>query len=238
MTSPQKENGYTAIAHEILEQLVKTALLGSELRIILFILRKTYGFQKKEDRISLTQFEKGTGLSRPTVVKTLKNLISRNILVKTALLEIKFNKYWDSWVVNTAKLVKHNDVGSKDRFTKISKHGLTHNRKYIDTIDNTAETSSAGIVSIIETFSKLNPSCKKLYGNTTQRKACQFLIDTYGIERIIAVIEKTLPKTNSLQFFPTITTPLQLQDKWSNLESAIRKYQSEKLLTKEKYKVI
>ena len=195
MTSPQKENGYTAIAHEILEQLVKTALLGSELRIILFILRKTYGFQKKEDRISLTQFEKGTGLSRPTVVKTLKNLISRNILVKTALLEIKFNKYWDSWVVNTALLVKHRGHPSKHGLTKTGKHGLTHNRKYIDTIDNTAETSSAGIVSIIETFSKLNPSCKKLYGNTTQRKACQFLIDTYGIQRIISVIEKTLPKT-------------------------------------------
>ena len=64
------------------------------------------------------------------------------------------------------------------------------------------------------------------------------MIDTYGLERIIEIVEKTLPKTNGLQFFPTITTPLQLQDKYIQLESAIRKYQNEKLQTKEKYKII
>lgn len=77
-----------------------------------------------------------------------------------------------------------------------------------------------------------------MYGNTTQRKACQFLIDTYTFERVKTVIEKTLPKIQGLQFFPTITTPLQLQDKWSGLESAIRKYQSEKVEKNNKYKII
>ena len=32
---------------------------------------------------------------------------------------------------------------------------------------------------------------------------------------------------NKLLFFPVVTTPLQLQDKWTALESAIIKYQSE-----------
>lgn len=96
--------------------------------------------------------------------------------------------------------------------------------------EDTSETSSPDIGILIKSFEKLNPASKKFYGNTTQRSACQHLIDTYGLERVQVVIEKTLPKTNGLQFFPTITTPLQLQDKWVALESAVRKYQSDKKL--------
>ena len=99
---------------------------------------------------------------------------------------------------------------------------------------NTTETSSEDIVSILESFKVLNPACDTMYGNTTQRKACDSLIREYGLERVKGVIEKTLPKTNGLQFFPVITTPVQLHDKWVALESAVRKYQSEKQTIKNK----
>lgn len=89
-----------------------------------------------------------------------------------------------------------------------------------------SETSSQDIGVLIKSFETLNPASKKFYGNKTQRSACRYLIDTYGLERIIKIVEQTLPKTNALQFFPTITTPLQLQDKFTSLESAIKKYQS------------
>lgn len=128
MASPQKENGYTAIANEILEQLVKVRLPPSEKDLILFVIRKTYGFHKKEDRISLTQFERGTGLSRPTVVRSLKNLLSRKMLVKVGLL-LRFNKDYENWVVNTPLLVKYKNTTSKLTLTKTSKHTLTYKRK-------------------------------------------------------------------------------------------------------------
>ena len=81
MASPQKENGYTPIANEILEELVKIDLLGAEFRVLFFIIRKTYGYHKKQDRISFTQFEKCTGISRPTINKTLKNLMANASLL-------------------------------------------------------------------------------------------------------------------------------------------------------------
>lgn len=224
MASPQKENGYTPIANEILEKLVNTHLLGAEYQIVFFVIRKTYGYQKKADRISLTQFEKATGLSRPTVVKTLKNLVSRNILSRSVNLIYSFNKNYETWVVNTPLLVKSNNNIGKHALTKTSKHALTHKRKK-EMTKEISEQSSQEIVFLIESFSKLNPACKRMYGNITQRKACEDLINNYGYERIINVIEKTLPKTNVLQFFPTITTPLQLRDKWATLESAIKRHQ-------------
>jgi len=99
---------------------------------------------------------------------------------------------------------------------------------------DTAEASSAEIVSILKAFESINPTCSTYYGNTTQRKACRFLIDTYGFDRVKLVIGSTLPKSNNLAFFPSINTPLQLQEKWSALESAIKKYQNKAQTEKEK----
>ncbi len=100
--------------------------------------------------------------------------------------------------------------------------------------NDTAEASSAEIVSILKAFEAINPTCSTYYGNTTQCKACRFLIDTYGFDRVKLVIESTLPKSNTLAYFPSINTPLQLQEKWSSLESAINKYKNKAQAEKEK----
>jgi len=89
------------------------------------------------------------------------------------------------------------------------------------------EQDSSGISDIIKSFESINQTAKRFYGNTTQRKACSSLIESYGLERVKGVIENVLPKSNTMKFFPVITTPLQLVDKWAILESAINRYQSE-----------
>lgn len=127
--------------------------------------------------------------------------------------------------------IKDNKVYTEVRYGLVTEplHRIDQIRLDKDRLDqDKAEASSADINFILELFSTLNPAVKRMYGNTTQRKACKGLLESYGIERITKIIEKTLPKTNGMEFFPTITTPLQLQDKYIQLESAIRKYQSEK----------
>lgn len=128
--SLQLENGeFTQIVNEVLEKLVRVGLLGSEYQVVLFVIRKTWGWRKKEDYISLTQFEQGTGLTRPTIIKTIKNLVLMKILVKGSLLgkqgnTYKFNKYWKEWLVNTPLLVKDRRKTSKIRLQKLVKGGL------------------------------------------------------------------------------------------------------------------
>jgi len=133
MANPQKENGFTAIANEILEQLVKTPLLGAEFQVLLHIIRKTYGYNKKQDRISFTQFEKATGISRQTINKTIKNLIIKGMIVKIYLpdgnIGYTFIKDHEKWVVKTHLLVKGRWVTSQDVLTKTGKDVLTHKRK-------------------------------------------------------------------------------------------------------------
>ena len=137
----QLENGnYTRIINKALDELVKVPLLSAELAICLFVIRKTWGFNKSTDSISLSQFQKGVKRSRPTVVKALKNLQLVNILqlVKVGThtndgSEWKFNKYYTKWtLVNTSELVKDRTSTSKEKLkilVKTPKH-TKDNTKY------------------------------------------------------------------------------------------------------------
>jgi hypothetical protein len=51
--NPQLENGYTQIANELIEALARFNLSPYESRLLWYIARKTYGYQKKTDAISL-----------------------------------------------------------------------------------------------------------------------------------------------------------------------------------------
>ena len=146
MASPQRENGFTAIANEILEALIQTSLTGGEYKVAFFVLRKTYGFQKKEDRISLTQFEKGCNLSRRTVVNCLNRLVKAKILVKLSTLPIakyKFQKNYEEWLVKGSTLVKptalvkNSTVGRVIERKEVVKGGI-HTKETI-TKENTKE---------------------------------------------------------------------------------------------------
>src|SRR3990172_641082 len=99
MANPQRENGHTDLANEIIDHLALQNLSGSEFQILLVLFRKTYGWNKKEDQISLTQFQKATNLPRWTVWQAIEKLIKKNLLVKKNLLPVSmytFNKDWEA----------------------------------------------------------------------------------------------------------------------------------------------
>ena len=75
MANPQKENGYLSIANEIVDRLIGLGLSGREYEVVLFVIRKTYGFNKKEDRIAISQFERGLGIHRSTACKLINSLV-------------------------------------------------------------------------------------------------------------------------------------------------------------------
>lgn len=121
MANPQKENGYTAVANEILEALIRSGLNGTEYGIVLLLLRKTYGFHKKEDEISLSQFLNYIPVTKPSLCKALKNLQLVKIikLVKkgksiNSSNQYAFLKNYDEWqLVKKSKLVKKKKRTSK-----------------------------------------------------------------------------------------------------------------------------
>jgi phage replication O-like protein O len=84
----------TQIPNEVFDSLMPH-LSGGELKVLLYICRRTFGFRKDSDSISLTQIahgittkagrvlDQGTGLSKRHVINALKALEKRNIITVT-----------------------------------------------------------------------------------------------------------------------------------------------------------
>ena len=80
MASPQLENGYTKIANELLEALCRLGLSGNEMRILLYIIRRTYGYNCKSAEISLSEISAAVGIRRVHIQRALKHLSIMNVI--------------------------------------------------------------------------------------------------------------------------------------------------------------
>lgn len=102
MANPQLENGYIKISNELFFALCRMDIKGSEFMVALTVILKTYGWNKKEDKISLTQFQKITSMSRPRVIRAIKNLVTYKILGSNTGDTSTTSTYWvikdyDKW---------------------------------------------------------------------------------------------------------------------------------------------
>ncbi len=102
MANPQIEEGYTKIANELLMALTRSNLQGSEFMICLAVLSKTYGWNKKHDQISLSQFQKLTGMYKGRCIRAIKHLVSYSVLGSTVGNTTTSSTYWiikdyDKW---------------------------------------------------------------------------------------------------------------------------------------------
>ena len=136
MPSPQKENGYTPIANEIMDALASIRISGEQMQCLMVILRKTYGWNKKSDEISLGQFAELTGIKRPHIVRAIQGLQDKNIITvtkngNTSPSTYQFNKQYKKW-----KLLPKKVTVPKNGNKGVPNNG-THKRQYKDNIPRT-----------------------------------------------------------------------------------------------------
>ncbi|HHR6052080.1 TPA: replication protein [Providencia alcalifaciens] len=89
-------SGYTKLANELLESLMCCDLTARQFRVMLALIRKTYGFGKKCDRISDSQLAEKTKLSRQNVNKAKNELLSMNYIILDGN-KIGVNKEVSAW---------------------------------------------------------------------------------------------------------------------------------------------
>lgn len=76
------EREFLQAPNALFENLARTYLSPNESKIVFFIIRKTFGWNKTEDWISLSQIEEGTGIAKPNVCRSLNSLKRRDIIVR------------------------------------------------------------------------------------------------------------------------------------------------------------
>lgn len=222
MANPQKENGHIQISTELWEALTRIRINGEARQVLDFIIRKTYGFNKKEDAISLSQFCLGTGLHKSAVCKGVLKLNSMNLItqkVTSVASSYQFNKDFDTWKPLPKK--RHQSPkGKSASHQKVNKRNPKGDIQYTVTKDTfTKDISEASPRSESQELFKLfyetiNPNIN--FANKTDRFAADWLISKYGLDKTLAAA-KFAVSIQGQKYSPTITTPYQLKEKMAAL---------------------
>ncbi|MEK9497093.1 replication protein [Photorhabdus sp. P32] len=92
------DDGYTRLANELYEELIGANLTRNQAKVAHAVCRKTYGFNKKMDRIADSQIAELTRLPRQKVNKAKNELIAMKVLIKEGQL-IGPNKNLSEWEI-------------------------------------------------------------------------------------------------------------------------------------------
>lgn len=118
----------TQVPDELFDDLMAD-LSGAELKTVLYIIRRTFGFKKQSDNISISQMlngitkrsgetlDRGTGLAKGTLCRALKSLSEKNILIPERRFDEKGGNLSTEYRLNIADRGSDpkNTLGSKKR---------------------------------------------------------------------------------------------------------------------------
>jgi len=136
MASPQKEDGYTAIANEIIDRgFFKHRIPGEQMLCLWVIIRKTYGYNKKWDMIANSQFVKLLGLKKQSVNRAIQGLVDKNMIsvskkAYNSMPSYCFNKNYKTWKLSAKKLtVSKSADNSKQKSLRSVSKKAAHKRQ-------------------------------------------------------------------------------------------------------------
>jgi len=125
---------HTQTPNELFDEHMKD-MSGSELKVVLAVCRKTFGWHKEKDKISISQLEEMTGLSRPAVIAGTVKAMERRILARR---EVDGGFEYGLVLTASKKILlpdsKNNLPGSKGNGSKKSLHTKEKKNKYPYTI--------------------------------------------------------------------------------------------------------
>lgn len=90
---------YTQVPDELFDDLLPD-LTGAELKVLMYVIRRTFGFKRDSDHISLSQMvqgitrkdgsvlDRGTGLTKESVIRAARTLVDKGILVRTRVTSV------------------------------------------------------------------------------------------------------------------------------------------------------
>ncbi|SNZ14521.1 phage replication protein O [Terribacillus aidingensis] len=139
MAKPQRENGYTGIANEIMQEIAKVNLNGTQFRLVIVIWRYTYGFQRKMYPMSVRFLAEHTDAGRTQVSRELDVLIARNIVItgeaNSKGRHIGFNKDYTSWLdrepsKGEVKVAPNKDKAAADKRHPAKKQKYSEDNQY------------------------------------------------------------------------------------------------------------
>jgi len=140
MSKPRK-SAFTKFPNELLEEICRSPFNGTECAVLFALIRKTYGWHKDVDRISLSQFVKLTCRGKRNIQTALKRLEQGQVLVKVLLYSGRTSTVWmlntstdewdlSKWRSHTPQTVAQSRHSNPPKKTK-KKHDKTQKSSHL-----------------------------------------------------------------------------------------------------------
>jgi phage replication O-like protein O len=133
-----QNSGHVRIPNDFMDALIAIRISGEARQVFDFIIRKTWGWSKECDVISLSQFVEATGIRKPAIVKIIKKLlIMRLIIVEFIGKKKKYsiNKNINTWQPLPKKITGYKRKSSLLKFCYICKFNEAIHRHHIKPIN-------------------------------------------------------------------------------------------------------
>ena len=132
---------FTSVPDEFFDELAPR-LNGGEVKALLYIIRRTFGFKKERDNISLSQMlngivrrngerlDNGAGLSKPSLCRALNGLVEKQVILATRQFDFNGSNLATCYQLNMRGRVEAETLGKKMRQGGLSHNltkGLSHN---------------------------------------------------------------------------------------------------------------
>lgn len=233
MKDVQTENGYFSVALEIQDALCQFRIPGEVRQIVDAVIRKTWGWHKKEDEISNSQFVAITGMNKSNAHRALAKAIQHRLVVVKNDNKLSFNKHYDEWIVfekvvkKATTVVKSDLEVVKDDNEKLSKVTYTINNKNnkqkitnTNVLEPKAEYGNSDINEIINygnIILKIWKDDRRAIHNLLRLKKLEEIKpELSNVERVKALIDLVAVSRKD-QYAPRISGYSQLLKRWPDL---------------------
>lgn len=192
---------YTQVPNVVVDELA-SQLSDSAFKLYVVLIRKTKGWDQARDAISISQFEKITGKSRPTVVKAIDELVKLRLIRKTRCTkfgneyELNLSFSIDGILLNfpskKSLLVKNFNQTSKKSLLLLVKKFNTQKKLSKETIKRIDSGNKKDPKKFSENFEKFwatYPSCKRKSDKSGTAKTFEKYEKSFDLEKLISILE-------------------------------------------------
>jgi hypothetical protein len=194
---------YTQIPDQVFDELLPI-LSGNEIKILMYICRRTFGFKKGTDNISLaqmvsgitakdgTKLDGGTGLSKASVARALKDLEDKDIILRVRRSDPQRGDLPTTYqlnVIDPRKLLSRGEEGSNNSDTPRVSVGDTPLSRWETPRVSLGDTQETVIQETEKTTTKANSVVVALSEWGISQNVSQALAKAYPPEQISEKIE-------------------------------------------------
>lgn len=142
------DNGFTRIANELLEAVIRAGLTQNQMLITLAVIRKTYGYNKTSDWVGNAQLSDLTGLPETRCSTEKNKLVKMKVLTvngrmtsinkEVSAWRVKFNGISKTAITESVNFTESVNLTEsvKETFTESVNHGL---QNLLNTKDNSTK---------------------------------------------------------------------------------------------------